>query len=136
VPASLTKLGLAESMLDLFDTVQASTDIQIQEKLEYSEGDFDESSEVLIYRILQELVNNTLKYSKANTIQVEMKKLRGEYQIDYKDNGIGFDKAQVKKGLGLKSIASRVDILRGKLSIESAGGAGVKFRITIPIQHE
>jgi len=136
VPASLTKLGLAESMLDLFDTVQASTDIKIQEKLEYSEGDFDESSEVLIYRILQELVNNTLKYSKANTIQVEMKKLRGEYQIDYKDNGIGFDKATTKKGLGLKSIASRVDILRGKLSIDSAGGAGVNFRITIPTRHE
>lgn len=132
VPASLTKLGLAEAMLDLFDNVQASTDIKIQEKIEYSEGDFDESSEVLVYRILQELVNNTLKYSQANTIAVEMKKVGGDYQIDYKDNGIGFDKAQAKKGLGLKSIASRVDILKGKLSIESAEGAGVNFRITIP----
>jgi two-component system, NarL family, sensor kinase len=111
-------------------------DENLPKKLEYSEGDFDESSEVLIYRILQELVNNTLKYSKANTIEVQMKKLRGEYQIDYKDNGIGFDKAKAKKGLGLKSIASRVDILNGKLSIESADGAGVHFRITIPTHHE
>lgn len=136
VPASLTKLGLAESMLDLFDNVKASTKIEIQEKLSYSEGDFDESSEVLLYRILQELVNNTLKYSKANTIQVEMKKVKGEYHIDYKDNGIGFDKAKTKKGLGLKSIASRVDILKGKLSIESVEGAGAYFSITIPLQHE
>jgi signal transduction histidine kinase len=136
VPASLTKLGLAEAMLDLFDNVQASTDIKIQEKLAYSEGDFDESSEVLLYRIMQELVNNTLKYSKANTIAVEMKKVNSDYQIEYKDNGIGFDKAKAKKGLGLKSIASRVDILKGKLSIESTDGAGVNFHITIPIPHE
>ncbi|WP_323757523.1 tetratricopeptide repeat-containing sensor histidine kinase [Roseivirga sp.] len=135
VPASLSKLGLEEAMLDLFDNVTASTQIEIQEKLSYEEGDFEESSEVLIYRVIQELVNNTLKYAKASSIQVKMGKLKEEYIIEYKDNGIGFDKTKVKNGLGLKSIASRIDILKGKLTFDSIEGKGVSFKINIPLQH-
>ncbi|KYG76739.1 ATP-binding protein [Roseivirga echinicomitans] len=135
VPASLSKLGLEEAMLDLFDNVTASTQIEIKEKLSYEHGDFEESSEVLIYRVIQELVNNTLKYAQASSIQVEMKKLKEEYIIEYKDNGIGFDKTNVKNGLGLKSIASRIDILKGRLTFDSIDGKGVSFRINIPLQH-
>ena len=58
VPASLSKLGLEEAMLDLFDNVSTSTQIEIRNTLAYNEGDFEESSEVLIYRVIQELVNN------------------------------------------------------------------------------
>lgn len=135
VPASLSKLGLEEAMLDLFDNVTASSQIEIKDKLSYEEGDFEESSEVLIYRVIQELVNNTLKYAQASSIQVEMKKLKEEYIIEYKDNGIGFDKTKVKNGLGLKSIASRIDILKGKLTFDSIEGNGVSFKINIPLQH-
>ncbi|MGW8122256.1 tetratricopeptide repeat-containing sensor histidine kinase [Roseivirga echinicomitans] len=135
VPASLSKLGLAEAMLDLFDNVSASTQITIHEKLEYTEGDFDESSEVLIYRVIQELVNNTLKYAQASIIQVELKKVKEAYFIEYSDNGIGFDKVKVKNGLGLKSIASRIDILKGGLTFDGIAGKGVNFKINIPLQH-
>ena len=135
VPASLSKLGLEEAMLDLFDNVSTSTQIEIRNTLAYNEGDFEESSEVLIYRVIQELVNNTLKYAQASCIQIEMKKLKEEYIIEYKDNGIGFDKTKIKNGLGLKSIASRIDILKGKLAFDSLEGKGVTFKINIPLQH-
>ncbi|WP_082793986.1 tetratricopeptide repeat-containing sensor histidine kinase [Roseivirga seohaensis] len=135
VPASLSKLGLEEAMLDLFDNVTASSQIEIQEKLSYEVGDFEESSEVLIYRVIQELVNNTLKYAQASSIQIEMKKIKDEYIIEYQDNGVGFDKTKIKNGLGLKSIASRIDILKGKLTFDSTEGNGVSFKINIPLQH-
>tara|TARA_A100000171_G_scaffold25103_1_gene23440 strand:+ start:2495 stop:4249 length:1755 start_codon:yes stop_codon:yes gene_type:complete len=135
VPASLSKLGLEEAMLDLFDNVSASTQIEIRNTLAYNEGDFEEPSEVLIYRVVQELVNNTLKYAQASCIQIEMKKLKEEYIIEYKDNGVGFDKTKTKNGLGLKSIASRIDILKGKLAFDSLEGKGVTFKINIPLQH-
>jgi len=64
-----------------------------------------------------------------------MKKLKEEYIIEYKDNGIGFDKTKIKNGLGLKSIASRIDILKGKLAFDSLEGKGVTFKINIPLQH-
>ncbi|OEK06297.1 tetratricopeptide repeat-containing sensor histidine kinase [Roseivirga misakiensis] len=132
VPASLTKLGLQEAILDLLDNVSASTDILIEETFDYEEGALDESKEVLLYRIVQELVNNSLKYANPKKLELSITKVKEDYLLKYADNGQGFDKAKVKHGLGLKSIASRVNILKGKLSFESDPKTGTAFNITIP----
>lgn len=132
VPASLTKLGLQEAILDLLDNVSASTDIVIEEALDYKEGAYDESKEVLIYRVVQELINNSLKYADAHKLSVSISKSKQDYLLTYSDDGKGFDKSKIKFGLGLRSIASRVNILKGKLSYESAPGEGAIFNITIP----
>ena len=132
VPASLTKLGLQEAILDLLDNVRASTEIAIEESLDYEEGAYDESKEVLIYRVIQELINNSLKYADPTKLRIAMSKAKQEYQLTYEDNGKGFEKSKVKSGLGLRSIASRVDILKGKLTFESAPGQSTTYNITIP----
>ena len=132
VPASLTKLGLQEAILDLLDNVRASTDIIIEEALDYKEGAYDESKEVLIYRVVQELINNSLKYASPEKLHVSISKSKQDYLLTYSDNGKGFDKSKIKFGLGLRSIASRVNILKGKLTYESSPGEGVTFNITIP----
>ncbi|MBO3700342.1 tetratricopeptide repeat protein [Fabibacter sp. E12] len=132
IPASLTKLGLQEAILDLLDNVQASTDILIEEALNYEEGAYDESKEVLIYRVVQELINNSLKYADPTKLSIELAKSKQDYILTYKDDGKGFEKSKVKSGLGLRSIASRVDILKGKLTFETSPGQGAIFNITIP----
>lgn|GEM_PF-3709893 len=132
IPASLTKLGLQEAILDLLDNVQASTDIIIEEALSYEEGAYDESKEVLIYRVVQELINNSLKYADPTKLSIELAKSKQDYVLIYQDDGKGFEKSKVKSGLGLRSIASRVDILKGKLTFESSPGQGASFNITIP----
>lgn len=132
VPASLTKLGLQEAILDLLDNVSASTDIVIEEALDYKEGAYDESKEVLIYRVIQELINNSLKYADPDKLSVSISKSKQDYLLTYSDNGKGFDKSKIKFGLGLRSIASRVNILKGKLTYESSPGEGAIFNITIP----
>ncbi len=132
IPASLTKLGLQEAILDLLDNVQASTDIIIEEALNYEEGAYDESQEVLIYRVVQELINNSLKYADPTKLSIELAKSKQDYVLTFKDDGKGFEKSKVKSGLGLRSIASRVDILKGKLTFETAPGQGAIFNITIP----
>lgn len=132
IPASLTKLGLQEAILDLLDNVQASTDIIIEEALDYEEGAYDESKEVMIYRVVQELINNSLKYADPTKLSIEIHKHKQDYLLTYKDDGKGFEKSKVKSGLGLRSIASRVDILKGKLTFETAPGEGAIFNITIP----
>lgn len=132
IPASLTKLGLQEAILDLLDNVHASTDILIEEALDYEEGAYDESKEVLIYRVIQELVNNSLKYADPTKLSIELRKSKQDYLLTYSDNGKGFEKSKVKSGLGLRSIASRIDILKGKLTFESTPGQGTIFNIAIP----
>lgn len=132
VPASLTKLGLQEAILDLLDNVRASTDILIEEALDYQEGAYDESKEVLIYRIVQELINNSLKYAEPQKVTVSISKFKQDYLLTYSDDGKGFEKSKINFGLGLRSIASRIDILKGKLTYETAPGEGAVFNITIP----
>jgi len=132
VPASLTKLGLQEAILDLLDNVSASTSILIEESLDYEEGAYDESKEVLIYRVIQELINNSLKYANPDKLSLSISKSKQDYLLTYIDDGDGFDKTKVKFGLGLRSIASRVNILKGKLSYESNPGQGTVFNIIIP----
>ncbi|MFY0593797.1 tetratricopeptide repeat-containing sensor histidine kinase [Roseivirga sp.] len=132
VPASLTKLGLQEAILDLLDNVSASTDILIEETFDYEEGALAEEKEVLLYRIVQELVNNSLKYANPDKLELSISKSNNDYLLKYADNGKGFDKSKVKLGLGLKSIASRVNILKGKLSFDSDPSTGTAFNITIP----
>lgn len=132
VPASLTKLGLQEAILDLLDNVRASTDIVIEEALDYKEGAYDESKEVLIYRVVQELINNSLKYAQPKKVSVSMSKSKQDYLLTYSDDGKGFEKSKVNFGLGLRSIASRIDILKGKFTYDSTPGEGAVFNITIP----
>lgn len=132
IPASLTKLGLQEAILDLLDNVQASTNILIEESLDYEEGAYDESKEVLIYRVIQELVNNSLKYADPTKLSIKLHKSNQDYLLTYSDNGMGFEKSKVKSGLGLRSIASRVDILKGKFTFESSPSQGTIFNIAIP----
>ncbi|WP_252938827.1 tetratricopeptide repeat-containing sensor histidine kinase [Roseivirga pacifica] len=133
VPASLTKLGIEEAILDLLDNVKASTQIEINEDIQVEEGLLAEEKEVLIYRIIQELINNSIKYAEASTVSLSIKNLRNEVKITYKDDGKGFDKSEIKAGIGLKSIASRIDILKGKLNITTAPGTGVQFDINLPL---
>lgn len=132
IPAILTKIGLQEAILDLLDNVHASTDILIEEALDYEEGAYDESKEVLIYRVIQELVNNSLTYADPTKLSIALHKSKQNYLLTYSDDGKGFEKSKIKKGLGLRSIASRVDILKGKFTYESTPGHGVIFNIAIP----
>ena len=80
-----------------------------------------------IYRILQELINNSIRHGKATTIQISFAEKVGEKECIYVDNGNGFDtkELKVRKGLGLKNIESRVNFLNGALTINSAIGKGI-----------
>lgn len=136
VPASLTKLGLAEATMDLLDNVKASTQLRIEEIIDVEEGILNEKREVLVYRIIQELINNSIKYAQASTLHLTMKMDDSHLSILYKDDGKGFERNEVNEGLGLKSIASRIDILKGKLLIQSSSGKGSQFTINIPVHGE
>jgi two-component system, NarL family, sensor kinase len=88
-----------------------------------------------VYRIVQELVNNMVKHSEASHGLVQLTKSENTLLIDVEDNGKGMDPDKTKKGdgIGWKNIMSRVEYLKGKLSIDTGSGKGTSIHIEVPM---
>jgi two-component system NarL family sensor kinase len=90
-----------------------------------------------LYRILQEIILNTIKHANASLLLIEISTERGNLFIQTSDNGIGFDikeiRSRKKLGLGLLSINNKIDYLKGTFSISEDFSNGTKYNILIPI---
>lgn len=85
-----------------------------------------------VYRIIQELVTNTLKHANATEILIQINTEVNELVIQYEDDGIGFDKDNLKRtGMGLENIKSRVNYMHGNIIIDSSKGEGMSVLIRI-----
>lgn len=86
----------------------------------------------VIFRILQELTNNTIKYAEANSVVINIAIGTKNCTVDYRDDGKGFNMRKVKKGVGFESIQTRIDSYQGKISIHSKPGNGVHVFFSLP----
>lgn len=133
-PAILELLGLVEAVKSMVNTVNDLKVVHVTFD-DFSRKIVSKSNELNVYRILQELVNNTLKHANATEISILFKNELTDFIIVYQDNGIGFDTAivQQKKGIGLKNIESRLSVLSGSFHYEKVS-KGIKLTIQIPLQ--
>ncbi len=133
MPAALIRLGLVAALRELAAKISQSGQV----KVIFDHQDFtlklSNNEEIGLYRIIQEVVNNALKYAAANTITIKIKNLGGEAFAEIRDDGIGMnmDQADSSTGIGWKNIRSRVQLLEGKLDIHSAPGKGTSVEIRI-----
>ncbi|WKK80761.2 sensor histidine kinase [Marivirga arenosa] len=131
----LKHFGLEASLKDLDTTLKKVTTLKTDFDIQIS-GKLPNSINTQIYRIIQELVNNTLKHAKAKKIRLEVLEFQNQFiNIIYEDDGFGFDthgKENIK-GIGLRNIDKRIMKLGGKMTIESAPGKGLIAIIEIPI---
>lgn len=90
---------------------------------------------LLIYRMIQELLNNAIKYSQAKNIHINMDCEKNLLKLNLTDDGIGFDVFSIEKrnGLGIKNIKDRIQQMRGNIQIESKNGKGTQYLLSIPI---
>jgi signal transduction histidine kinase len=89
-----------------------------------------------LYRMLMEIIHNTIKHAKATHLNIELKTKNNTLVVLTEDNGSGFDHAsavQEKSGLGLRSLLSRTDIMGGEMFIESKPGKGTRYIFEIPL---
>ncbi len=130
-PNTVSKYGLKGAIMDLPTifryanvTIDVSYDIQ---------KEIDSFIQISIYRIIYEIVNNSVKYAKASTISVHViEDGRNRIQIEAADNGIGFNLEDVlETSNGIKNIKNRVNLLNGKISLESTKNNGCKYIISI-----
>ncbi len=95
---------------------------------------FDTDVEVILYRVVCELLNNTLKHAEASQVSVSLMYADGLLRLDYRDDGCGFDPAAVtQKGMGIANIHSRVSTLNGFSRLTSKPGQGMKAVVEIQI---
>lgn len=94
---------------------------------------FNPDKEVILYRVVCELINNALKHSQAKTLTIDMRADRDSITVDVVDDGCGFDTEADSDGMGLSNIASRISSIRGVLQIESQPQTETGTRIYIRI---
>jgi two-component system, NarL family, sensor kinase len=135
VPYSLKMNGLQGVLSDIRQTVLGkgiACDVDIHN---VDEKAMEEQKVVMIYRIIQEVVNNAIKHSGASHMLIQLVGHENGLNVMIEDNGRGFDVNQLLqgKGLGLKSIESRVKYLEGSLNIDSTPNQGTTINIEIPL---
>lgn len=95
---------------------------------------FDYNTEIVLYRIVCELISNTLKHAAATAVEISLFAREVELEMTYSDNGKGFDTETTHAGgMGLSNITSRVKSLDGKLEMHSAPGKGFYMKISLPV---
>lgn len=133
IPFELELFGLNHALDNHFNTITAVSNIEIS--FNGSGADTLKPAVALaVYRIVQELTSNSIKYAQAKNIAIGLRTEGGTIYLNYKDDGVGVDMEGMaaKKGIGLKNIESRVIVLDGTVTFASQPGQGFACTIVIP----
>ena len=135
MPEALVKFGLNEALRDFCNTIQSSTDLKVVYQQFGEKRKLNNTAEVFIYRIIQELVANVIKHAEASQVIVQLMMSEGITGVTVEDNGKGFDKSALahKKGAGIRNITYRVQYLNGTLDIVTNPDSGTSVNIQLPI---
>ena len=137
MPKAIDDFGLIPSLKSLFNIIMKSTGINV--KLYENLGDrrLNKQTELNLYRITQEALNNVIKHARAKEIFIQLILHQNEIIYTFEDDGVGFDKSLIEnsnKGMGLKSIFNRVIALAGTFELDTAPGRGTSLTIELPIE--
>ncbi|MDB5197585.1 MAG: domain S-box protein [Flaviaesturariibacter sp.] len=133
VPSTLGDLGLIESIKDLSSMINRVQRIQVSFfSAFFNEEKVQENHKLMLYRIVQEQLNNIVKHAEASVVIVHLQNDGGELVLEITDDGKGFDEKTVKRGLGLTNMRNRAETLGGSFEIVSAPGEGCTVRVSVP----
>jgi signal transduction histidine kinase len=131
MPAGLTEKGIVFALNELANKINDTGLLNIELMINSSDKRLDSSVEIAVYRIVQEVVNNMIKHSKANKVEVLLDYNTEKIYLSIKDNGVGFDTAAIENssGIGWKNIFSRVYMMNGDVQVNSQPGRGTLVNI-------
>lgn len=135
-PHVLANFGLIRALSNYIQKIVQTGQMDIDFQTNLRNERFDENTEVVIYRISSELINNTIQHSQATRAALSIKSENGDLILEYQDNGIGFEAERTLKennrdGSGLTNIQSRIKSLKGELVFESKPGLGIRVFIKV-----
>ncbi len=134
LPPTLEDFGLVEAIKELQHNYNASGAVEISFDLAANELQIeDKIIELNLFRVLQELIINSIKHGNATEINVELWLQKDLVKLSYQDNGVGFDMAGFnnKKGLGMKNIESRLRMIKAEQQFASSPGKGMSALVQL-----
>lgn len=134
VPPTLGDIGLVESVQELCDALKRTHSFQVDfHHRHFSEENMPENMKLMIFRIIQEQVNNIIRHAGARQIMIRMQSDAESIVFSIEDDGQGFDPQHNKKGMGLKNMINRASLFNGRVDMYSTPGQGCSVQITIPV---
>ncbi len=136
-PNIITRFGLIASVKSFCENINETGLIKVIFNSDIKK-DLDKEVEVTLFRIIKELINNTLKHASANHIEIDLLLNKKLLTLIYIDNGIGFDvdkimKNKLTEGMGISNIISRIKAINGICKINSSKGKGIKVIIEVEL---
>lgn len=128
-PPVFQNFGLDKAIQELCLEIENASAVKIKYTNSINFDILNNDRHLHVFRILQELINNSIRHGKSSEISIDFHKKNNQNTCEYKDNGVGFDPkiGNTKKGLGMKNIESRITFLNGKIILQSNINQGVKF---------
>ena len=133
-PHVLERFGLEKAIRSFTDTIITGKEFKITYSSNIKGKRYDYNTEVIIYRIVGELLSNTAKHASANKVDISLYDYESKLELFYSDNGVGFNiERNMDKGMGLSNIRSRIKSLDGKVEIHSKPHKGFFLKLTVPV---
>ena len=136
MPEALVKFGLDTALKDFCNDISQSGALKVNyQSIGLENKIIDQTTAITIYRIVQELLNNTMKHAAATNAIVQVSKTDGLLSVTVEDDGKGFDTSILKqaKGIGWSNIQHRIEFLKGKLDVNSQKEKGTSVLIELPV---
>ncbi len=132
-PGNLEEVGLVEALRTHAAAVQSRTGIVVtvdSDSVERPPVDIESA----LYRVAQEALHNVVKHARAGSVRIAIERSAGRLRMEVSDDGRGFDQAAVgADGLGLAGMGTRVEVLEGRLAIDTASGQGTRVSADVPL---
>jgi signal transduction histidine kinase len=141
MPSTLEKFGLIHALKELCERFESTSRIQVSFESNGEVTTLDSQRELMVFRIVQELLNNAIKHAQASRIDVKLDVLP-DLIICVEDDGVGFNAEEQKsdkqsgKGLGLFNIENRARLLNGDLKFQKGNEKGSKILLTVPLTND
>ena len=136
LPPTLEEFGLVEAIKELRDSFDNTGSVKVRFDLIENEARIsDHLIELNLFRVLQELINNSIRHGEAKEISIKLSLKKSSLKLQYLDDGKGFEMSYLenKKGLGMKNIESRLNMIHATFQYESSPGKGFGVDIELEI---
>lgn len=133
VPPQLEQFGLLKTLESVTHQLSKTNNLAVTINTNFEENLLSGPAQIGLYRVLMELINNTIKHAQAQNIQIKFTEDLGVLHCTYQDDGIGLPGNSEAKGLGFKNMESRIKALEGQLVIEEKLIKGFSISFQIPI---
>jgi len=136
-PHVLNNFGLVAAIRSFCSKINEANAIHIDFQTNFTEQRFDKNIEIILFRVLEELIHNTIKHSQAKNAEINFQKTGNDITIIFLDDGIGFDfEKKIKepgRGMGISNVLNRIESIKGKCRINTSLGKGLKIVIEVKV---